>query len=36
MGAGRHNLPKEEEFVKWKQQIPVWIATNKIVPPEDL
>jgi hypothetical protein len=35
-GAGRHNLPKEEEYEKWKKQIPVWVETNKIVPPEDL
>jgi len=32
----RFELPKYEEYEKWKKQLPEWLLTKKINPPEDI
>lgn len=36
MKKSRHDLPKEEEYDKWKRKLPEWLETNRITPPDDL
>lgn len=36
MKKSRYDLPKDEEFLKWKAKLPEWLETKKITPPDDI
>ncbi|CAF0962380.1 unnamed protein product [Brachionus calyciflorus] len=36
MKKTRFDLPKEEEYKKWKAKLPEWLETQKITPPDDI